>query len=301
MSIKHIRIASDLHLEAFYGRDYETLGIDFLPKDERDAESILVLAGDISSHPEQLLGFLNVCCKRFARVYFVPGNHELYKHDIVSYPKEILDAIMNRRELGAFANLETAMSGVSYEELNDLKIRFIFGTLWADGGPNDWARAEVSRYLNDFRLITKGMTPLSTARIPFKLADMVKIHKEHKAKIEKYLKQPFDGRTVVITHHLPSRRLVSARFWPGGGSDGANGGFASDCDNLIALHEPWLWIHGHTHDRISTKLWNTQIECNPAGYRGEWNTPHNMFHSAPVFIDLETTDPAQDAPAGGAS
>lgn len=284
--IKHIRVASDLHLEGFYGRDYQTLGIDFLPPDPRDAESILVLAGDISSQAEQLLGFLNVCCQRFAKVYYVPGNHEFYKHDIVSYPQEILAAIANRRELGAFANLETAFEGVSYEELDDLKIRFIFGTLWADGGPNDWARAEVSRYLNDFRLITKGMTPLSTARTLFRLPDMVRIHKEHKAKIEELLAQPFDGRTVVITHHLPSRRLVSARFWPGDGTDGANGGFASDCDNMIAVHEPWLWIHGHTHDTLDTMLWKTRVVCNPAGYRGEWGTPFNTFLTEPKFIEL---------------
>lgn len=296
-NIRYLRICSDLHLEAFYGRDYETLGIDFLPPDPHDAKSILVLAGDISSHAEQLLGFLNVCCQRFPKVYYVAGNHEFYKHDIVSYPKEILAAIANRRELGAFANLKTAFEGVSYEELDDLKIRFIFGTLWADGGPTEKDRQTVGFYLNDFRLIKNGMA--DSIALPFTVGDMIKEHRRQKAQIEKYLEQPFDGRTIVITHHLPSRRLVSARFWPGDGTDGANGGFASDCDNLIAVHEPWLWIHGHTHDRISTMLWKTRIECNPAGYRGEWNTPHNMFHSAPVFIDLETVDLTQDLQSSG--
>ena len=81
MTIKHIRIASDLHLEGFAQRNPETLGIDFLPRDDRDAESILVLAGDISSIPDQLVNFIQVCQKRFPQVIFVPGNHEYYKHD----------------------------------------------------------------------------------------------------------------------------------------------------------------------------------------------------------------------------
>jgi Icc-related predicted phosphoesterase len=107
------------------------------------------------------------------------------------------------------------------------------------------------------------------------------------------------GKTVVITHHLPSRRLVSARFWPKDGSDGANGGFVGDCDNIIALHEPNLWIHGHTHDTIDTELWKTRIICNPAGYRGEWASPFNTYmttdekdgkkfaRTVPKFVALE--------------
>jgi hypothetical protein len=301
MSIKHIRIASDLHLEAFLGRNYETLALDFLPKDDRDAESILVLAGDISSQAEQLLGFLNECCKRFPKVYYVAGNHEWYRHDYVSYTKELIDAIHNRQTVhGAFLNLEFAFTNVCYEELEDLKLRFIFAPLWADGGPTEKDRQTVGFYLNDFRLISNGMTPKATARLAFTVADMIKEHKHQKSEIERYLSQPFDGRTVVITHHLPSRRLVSARFWPTDGSDGANGGFASDCDNMIAVHEPWLWIHGHTHDTIDTELWKTRIVCNPAGYRGEWATEHNTFmtlanngsthlrsaQTVPKFVDL---------------
>jgi hypothetical protein len=293
--MKHIRVASDLHLEAFSGRNAETLAIDFLPADERDAESILVLAGDISSDPNQLLAFLNACCKRFPKVYYVAGNHEWYRHDYVHYTKELQLAIHNHQTVhGALTNLEYALDEVCYEELEDLKLRFIFAPLWADGGPTLGDRGQVGFYLNDFRLITMpGHGDPNYRQIPrkFSVDDMIAIHKRQKAGIEEYLKQPFDGRTVVITHHLPSRRLVSARFWPGNGSDGANGGFASDCDNMIAVNEPWLWIHGHTHDTIDTKLWETRIVCNPAGYRGEWATPHNEFMQPPFDPANPTVKP----------
>ena len=300
MTFKHIRVASDLHLEGFIGRNPETLCIDFLPRDDRDADSILVLAGDISSNGEQLLGFLNECTKRFRKTYYVAGNHEFYKHDYIKHPAELIAAIANRQQMhGAFQGLETALTSVSYEELEEDKLRFIFAPLWADGGPTLADQGQVGFYLNDFRLITNGHHPDHGSVLKFSVQDMMREHKKQKAEIARYLDVPFDGRTVVITHHLPSRRLVSARFWPRDGSDGANGGFASDCDNLICTKEPWLWIHGHTHDTIDTKLWKTRIVCNPAGYRGEWATPFNEFMFSekredgskraivvPKFIDL---------------
>jgi hypothetical protein len=296
--VKYIRVASDLHLEAFGGRNVDSLLVDFIPADDRDAESILVLAGDISSGDEQLLAFLDCCCKRFPKVIYVAGNHEWYRHDYVHYTAELKAAIANRREMhGAFKNLVFSLDEVVLEELPEEKLRFIVAPLWADGGPTLQDRGQVGFYLNDFRLITMpGHGDPNYRQIPrrFTVDDMIAIHKDQKSKIEQHLSQPFDGRTVVVTHHLPSRRLVSARFWPRDGSDGANGGFASDCDNLICTKEPWVWIHGHTHDTIDTMLWKTRIVCNPAGYRGEWHTPHNEFMTAvdgkivtvPKFIEL---------------
>lgn len=278
MTFKHIRVASDLHLDGLIGNDPEVLCLNFLPKDDRDVDSILVLAGDISSNGEQLLDFLNECCKRFQKVYYVAGNHEFYKHDYIDHPIKLLAAINNRhQEFGAFKGLEIALTSVSYEELEEDKLRFIFAPLWGDGGPTLANQSQTNFCLNDFRLITNGHHPDHGAVLRFSVQDMMHEHQKQKAEITRYLDQPFDGRTVVITHHLPSRRLVSARFWPSDGSDGVNGGFASNCDNLIATKEPWLWIHGHTHDTIDTQMWKTRIVCNPAGYRGEWASPFNNF------------------------
>jgi hypothetical protein len=233
-----------------------------------------VLAGDISSVPDQLVNFLQVCLSRFAQVIFVPGNHEYYRHDYFAWNAEMTDRIER-----FCPGLHYALGDVDTVEIDG--VRYIYSTLWADGGPTLADRAKVSFYLNDFRLISYGKSPKQTAKMPFTAENMISIHKDQKAAIENLLTTKFDGRTVVITHHLPSRRLVSERFWPGDGSDGANGGFASDCDNMIAVHEPFMWIHGHTHDTIDTELWKTRIVCNPAGYRGEWATKHNMFMATP--------------------
>lgn len=280
MSIKHIRVCSDLHLEGFYGRNPEMLLIDFVPSDERDKESILVLAGDISSVPDQLVAFLQCALQKFPQVLFIPGNHEYYRHDCGAWNQEMAERLHKY-----CPGLHFALGTVKNVQLDDT--RFIFGTLWGDGGPGLADQAQVGYFLNDFRLIRfEGRR--------FTVQDMMNIHQTQKAEIRRSLEIPFDGKTVVVTHHLPSRRLVSARFWPGDGSDGANGGFASCCDGMIAALEPDLWIHGHTHDTIDTTLWKTRIVCNPAGYRGEWQTSFNSFMTAvdgaivtvPKFIEL---------------
>jgi hypothetical protein len=290
--MKYLRIASDLHLEAWTGQDAAALRLGFLPPDERDAESILILAGDISSHPEQLLAFLNECTKHFPRTFYVAGNHEFYRHNITLLPERVSQEIEKlRADFGSFQGLSIAMENVGYEELKELGIRFIFGPMWGDGGPMLADQAMVGHYLNDFRLIRKG---LEYSR--FTVQDMMAHYADFKRQVRYYLETPFDGKTVVITHHLPSRRLVSDRFWPADGSDGANGGFVGDCDNIICTLEPNLWIHGHTHDTIDTMLWKTRIVCNPAGYRGEWMSKYNDFMirteegtrvTVPKFVAIE--------------
>jgi predicted phosphodiesterase len=268
MSPTHIRVASDLHLEAFPGRDYETLIVDFLPSDPRDAASILVLAGDISAHPEQLLGFLAVAARKFLHVLYLPGNHEYYRHDFKSWNRDM------RGLLAAVPNVSASTDDVLEVRIGE-DLRFLLTTLWGDGGVTVTDHIWVDRGLNDFRVIRNGESR-------FTVQDMIKVHKAQKAELIRLLETEFTGKTVVCTHHMPSYRLCHPRF----GTE-VNGGFASNCDDILAYdHAPDLWIFGHTHDTIDSSLWKTRMVCNPAGYRGEWSTPHNAYHAAPKFIEL---------------
>lgn len=269
-----LRIASDLHLEGFPGRNLDTLMIDFLPKDDRDAEATLILAGDISSQPSQLLPFLTRCAAQFKHVFFVPGNHELYRHNYDAW-----NALMRDKFEELPKNVHATTSDEAGFKAID-GVRFIYTTLWGDGGPTLADRGTVGFYLNDFRLITR-----EAHQRRFTVDDMMAEFKAQKATLKAWLEAPYDGKTVVITHHLPSRRLVSARFWPRDGSDGANGGFVGECDDILAGdHAPAIWVHGHTHDTIDTMLWETRIVCNPAGYRGEWECEHNTFMSKGIAV-----------------
>lgn len=272
-----IRLASDLHLEAFSGQDGDALRASFVPEDAGDDLATLVLAGDISSQPDQLVSFIAACLGRFSSVVFVPGNHEYYRHNYDAWNKTMNDRLGELRTAFLPKGSHLYFSTDKVETVDIGGVRFIFGSMWADGGPTLADAATTGRYLNDFRLIKRD-DPLGSYPRNFTVSDMVAIYRKQKADIEAALRQPFVGKTVVVTHHLPSRHLVSERFWPGDGSDGANGGFVGYCDDLLAAdHAPALWMHGHTHDSIDTRLWNTRIACNPAGYRGEWYSKFNDF------------------------
>ena len=264
----YIRIASDLHLEAFSGKPAGELINAFLPANDKDEDSILCLAGDISSHPPQLEQFFTELCHRFAHVVYIPGNHEYYRKNYQEYNAWLAN-LANRLHI---YNLDVASSDVNEIRLEN--VRVIFGTLWADGGATLSEEENVAFYLNDFRLI-------KYEKRMFTVSDMKLIHVCHRQRIEHFLKQPFDsGKTVVVTHHLPSYSLCHPRF----GTD-CNGGFASHCDRLI--HEdfaPDIWVYGHTHDTQDNVIGKTRVICNPAGYRGEWGSSFNHFH--PLFIQL---------------
>lgn len=269
---KYIRIASDLHLEAF-GRAYADELVHFsLPPDEKDPESILILAGDISSNTNQLISFLTECAKKFEHVIAVPGNHEAYGHELTAWKETLKNGVKH-------------VSNVHYaEDFPKTKIidgvRFVFGILWADGGASKLEHRYVEDALNDFYVIRNG-------NVRFSVNDMMKENKRQRRGFINALKEPFDGKTVAISHHLPSYRLISERFLPKPPMfHNINGGFASNCDDILASDTaPDLWVHGHTHDTIDTKLWDTRVICNPKGYAHERSSAFNTY--SPVFVALQ--------------
>lgn len=273
MKPKYIRVASDLHLEQLLGQREEFLALTYLPEDPRDAESVLVLAGDISSKPDQLLKFLGFLEKRFMKIIYVPGNHEYYGHEMMEWSMNMMAGLGGWFE--GEGTIEFPGHGVGYVELEG--VRFIFTTLWADGGNTLADELNISRYMRDFYVIKIGNKK-------FTVADMKTLHKSQKEKLIELINTPFDGKTVVVSHHMPSHRLCHPRF----GTD-CNGGFASNCDLVLASdNAPHLWIHGHTHDTIDTKMWQTRVVCNPMGYTSEWGSVHTIY--GPKFVTVENME-----------
>ena len=278
MKAKYLRLCSDLHLEGF-SNSAENQVEFFIPAHEKDNESILVLAGDISSRRMQLVQFIShlIHSKRFRTVMYVPGNHELYHQHFEEW------CVSVEAEFAKFDKSEFvyATSGVTIHEHSGC--RFILSTLWGDGGKSLADRERVSWYLNDFRLIR-----CDSPDRKFTIDDMIALYKSSKTNIEQVLNTPYAGASIVVTHHMPSRRLVSERFWPRDGSDGANGGFVGECDDILAKTEtsPRLWIFGHTHDCIDTSLWKTRCVSNPTGYRGEWDNGFSAGPSSVKFVEI---------------
>lgn len=76
------------------------------------------------------------------------------------------------------------------------------------------------------------------------------------------LNEKFDGKTVVVTHHLPSALSVADNY----ANDIVTAAFASRLDDLISSTQPDLWVHGHTHHSCDYQIGRTRVVCNPKGY-----------------------------------
>jgi len=231
-----IRVFSDLHLE-FY---------DFHPVDV--PADVVVLAGDIQSE-HYGLGWARRMFPDTTIVY-VMGNHEFYDADI--------DAVLER------ARREAAALEISLLEKDQAIIdgvRFLGTTLWTDFEVEEprLPRARAMRHANatmpDFRIIHYRGVTLS--------AEITReIHMASRQWLAERLAEPFEGKTVVVTHHLPHRGSIDRQFR----GDPLNPAFVTHMPELVQPPVN-LWIHGHTHCSCDYEpVKGTRVLCNPRGY-----------------------------------
>jgi predicted phosphodiesterase len=232
-----IRVHSDLHLEFQ----------DWIPP--RVPADVVVLAGDIHVGVEGLPW----ARRHFAdsHIIYVPGNHEYYGGE-VEVTLEQLRRVAAAKGIALLDGDRLVIDGV----------RFLGATLWTDfalygSDPEAIVRAQTDarRGMADYRRIHRS----GTGRL--EPDDTRRIFQRQSAWLAQQLAQPFDGPTVVITHHLPHARSVHARY----AGDRLNPSFASDLSALV--RDPVrLWIHGHTHESIDYRIDDTRVVCNPRGY-----------------------------------
>lgn len=240
-----IGILSDLHL-----RPQEEL-----PR-PHFAGDVMILAGDICAGK----GGIEWALATFdCDVLYVPGNHEYYNHNVSTLDAELSDLCAGTR-VRVLQNNVVVLNGV----------RFVGCTLWTDfdlyGTQRESAEA-AGRKINDFAVIGHGTLLLTP---PQRLT----LHRRSRAFLEEVLAQPFDGRTVVITHHAPSARSVAPRFQ----GDALATAYVSNLDGLVERSSADLWVHGHVHDSFDYTIGNTRVLCNAKGRHGE-----DMERESPPF------------------
>lgn len=227
----------DLHLEFDEVR---------LPTSEAD---IIVLCGDIHSGSRGLQWAREAFAGR--RVIYVAGNHEYYG-GCLPRVTEALDRDADGETVHFLENRGLVVDG----------IRFLGCALWTDFElfgleERQHCMRTVSDLMNDYRLIR--MSPEDRRLQP---TDTLRLHHISRHWIEEMLATPFDGPTVVVTHHAPSVRSLRRIHW----EDPASAGFASSLESLIGRHAIDLWIHGHTHYCVDYVLNGTRILSNQRGY-----------------------------------
>jgi hypothetical protein len=119
--------------------------------------------------------------------------------------------------------------------------------------------------------------------LPFRPDDAIRLHAEQKAWLEEKLVEPFDGLTVVATHHAPHRGSLASRF----AKDPISGAFVSGLPKKL-FEVPVFWVHGHTHDSLDYRLAGCRVVCNPRGcVLGDDSRPENAALNPKLVIEVE--------------
>jgi predicted phosphodiesterase len=234
-----LHVLSDLHLEF----------ADFTPASNN--ADLIVLAGDIGLRSEGVTW----ARKSFPQqeIIYVAGNHEFYG----SQRCHVLEDIQN-----ACVENDIHFLDDDVLQLQDSKtktsIRFLGATLWTDfllfgEELKSKCLTHGELYLNDFRRIRDGGRNFSPKK-------SIQLHEKSLVWLQKELETPFKGKTVVVTHHLPSMSSVAERYKP----DLLSACFSSELAHLFGKMS--LWIHGHTHDSCDYQMSGTRVVCNPRGY-----------------------------------
>jgi predicted phosphodiesterase len=250
-------VLSDLHLEF----------ADFSPT--LNSADVIVLASDIG------LGSDGMAWARKSfpnqEIIYVAGNHEFYG-------SQRCHAIEKMRS----ASIEYGIHFLDDDvlELQDpetkTSIRFLGATLWTDFllfGEDLKFKCLLygELYLNDFRRIRDGGRNFSPKK-------SIQLHEKSLAWLQQELERPFNGKTVVVTHHLPSIYSVAERYK----RDLLSACFSSDLEHLFGGMS--LWIHGHTHDSCDYEVNGTRVVCNPRGYVRSNNAENPEFNPALIVV-----------------
>lgn len=264
-----IQLFSDLHNE-FYRKGTRT---DFHIKIHPQAD-VIVLAGDIDVGIHGLRFAYTTALENDKPVIFIPGNHEYYTHNYDELSKKFAEG--SRTGVKVLHNSEVIIDDV----------RFVGGTLWTDFAlyensnrmpSREEAITEGDHRLNDFRIISVNDPSTGSKHCRFSAKRSAEEHDITRTFINKVLDTPFDGKTVVCTHHAPSVKSIHSRFAPmdgvldsyvripGENNDWkANGAFASNLTSLIVKAD--VWVHGHVHNSFEYQIDKCRVYANPRGY-----------------------------------
>ncbi|UUZ77393.1 metallophosphoesterase [Polaromonas sp. P1(28)-13] len=233
-----LQIASDLHLE-FLQREFPG---ERLISPAHGAD-LLVLAGDIGNGTQAIDLFQDWPVP----VLFLAGNHEFYGNSIEQMRIDLRKAAQG-----------TSITFLDNDVVNFGGVRVLGTTLWTDYrlGLNRTQRqlmetAELS--INDHRLIRDGGGKFTAQRA-------LEEHVAARTWLETELARPYDGKTVVISHHGPHPLSVHPRY----AGDPVNAAFVSDLSELLPKAD--LWLHGHVHDSFDYKVGKCRVVANPLGY-----------------------------------
>ncbi|MFH6784876.1 MULTISPECIES: metallophosphoesterase family protein [Methylobacterium] len=266
-----IWIFSDLHIDATPWTPPDGLACD-----------LAVCAGDVADGltRRSIPWLREYVVPRARATVYVPGNHDFWRTRL---PDEIAAA----RDDAIAACIRMLDCGQCFIFEG---IQIIGATLWTDyriTGNRSMALSiagDRQGGMRDHRLIQ--MRDSRGTPAPFRPLAAEALHREHRARIERALAEPWSGTRIVVTHHAPTAQSLLH----GEVREQIDAAYASD---LSALMEgptaPALWIHGHIHASRDYTVGRTRIVANPRGH----DTSHRKRDGTWVFeLENPSFDPA---------
>jgi predicted phosphodiesterase len=217
---------SDLHTES-HPFELPTLGSDF------DA---ILIGGDTAIGVEHV-NFLEHVWDTYRKpVISIWGNHEPEDTDMTTLRQHEDQRLESLHAKGADIR-------ILHAETTQVGDATVFGaTLWTDfqlyPSRAPFAKMAAQRIMSDYRKIKSG--PSGPAITPDQIAD---IHQVERKALLKALDARSSHPMVVMTHHVPSERLINPRYH----DDLLTAAFASNLDEIIHFNGPDFWVFGHTH------------------------------------------------------
>ena len=241
-----IRPVSDLH-EEFTPWD---------PGTDAPEHDVVVIAGDLVTRMSRAPARIHALGLDDRPVIYVGGNHEHYGS------KRDSELDKARASAAAFPNIHVLQDDAVVVG----GTRFLGATLWTDfrlfGDERQREAMELAGSkgvgMNDFQRIRLACKDYAR----FRPQDAVSEHVRTVAWLKARLAEPFDGPTVVVTHHAPSALSLPADML----DDLLSSAYASRLDDLVAASGAALWVHGHVHAAADYELGGTRVLSNPRGY-----------------------------------
>lgn len=206
---------------------------------------LIVLAGDIN---KKTRGIEWASDTFSCEVVYVMGNHEYYTGHF--------DRTLDKARKAAASHVHV----LENETFVWRNTRFLGCTAWTDFSSTGDVSAAMSvarETMTDFRAI-RADTNFRRLRPD----DVAARNRQAKAWLTAELHRPFDGRSIVVTHHAPVPEVAGDEH--GGHLSAA---YCNAWHSLLLQADGWIF--GHTHRAVDTFLGGCRTVSNPRGYPGE--------------------------------